>query len=104
MRNYILNSDHSISPCADPIEFAKWYENIENRIIARGKVDNDEASTVFLGIDHNFEMKGAPLLFETMIFPVSENDYQTRCSTYEEALEMHNEAIRYLVFDKGKNR
>ena len=45
-----------------------------------------EVSTVFLGIDHQFGY-GKPLLFETMIFGGKNDGYQTRYSTWEEAVE-----------------
>jgi hypothetical protein len=55
-------------------------------------------STVFLGLDHAWRSE-IPLLFETMIFS-HVNDaqglfecYQDRCSTYEQAVIMHGEAI-----------
>jgi hypothetical protein len=53
-----------------------------------------------LGLDHNFSKSGPPIVFETMIFGHdmkdengNELEYQTRCSTYEEALKMHEEAL-----------
>lgn len=59
-------------------------------------------STVFMGIDHGgypfVELDGVterPIVFETMIFggPLDQK-YQTRCSTWAEAEEMHAMAIR----------
>jgi hypothetical protein len=51
-------------------------------------------STVFIGLDHNFGGGAAPMLFETMIFDGGEDDYQTRCATWDEAEQMHAEAVR----------
>ncbi len=45
-------------------------------------------STVFLGIDHNF-FGGKPLLFETMIFGGPIDGEMKRCSTWKEAIKMH---------------
>lgn len=76
-----------------------WAEQFEksNRSIAvhhdpdmRGNV-----STVFLGLDHGYG-DGPPILFETMIFGGPHDQYQTRCSTYEQALAMHERAIQKL--------
>ena len=50
-------------------------------------------STVFLGLDHQWHPDGPPLLFETMIFDGSEDEYQERCSTWDEAVQMHAEAV-----------
>lgn len=56
-------------------------------------------STVFLGLDHNHLNDGPALLFETMIFPEGSyaEMYQRRCSTWEEAEEMHKEAVLYQL-------
>jgi hypothetical protein len=48
-------------------------------------------STVFLGIDHQWGT-GPPLLFETMIFGGEHDEWQDRCSTWEEAEAMHQRA------------
>ena len=64
--------------------FTEEYKRIGKTVLANGKV----VSTVWLGIDHNFSGTGAPLLFETMVFPseteFSEEDMQ-RYATIEEA-------------------
>lgn len=94
---YKLNPDHSISPCSiidmgqGPI------------IVKQENVGNYFISTVFLCIDYNFIGGGAPLFFETMIFPqpgytpMQWEEYQERCSTYEEAIEMHEKAKEWVL-------
>lgn len=62
-----------------------------------GDPQDDEAtcvSTVFLGLDHQWG-QGPPLLFETMVFSDDEglDDYQDRCSTWEQALLMHAHTV-----------
>lgn len=57
-----------------------------------------QVSTVFLGIDHNHWGEGLPLLFETMIFGGKHDQEQFRCSTWDEAVDMH-EAACELAFD-----
>jgi hypothetical protein len=56
-------------------------------------------STVFLGIDHNFLGIGDPILFETMLFPLSENimEYQDRYSTWDEAVVGHRKATFWAL-------
>jgi hypothetical protein len=51
-----------------------------------------EVSTVFLGLDHQWMPDGPPLLFETMVFP--ECDVCERCSTWDEAVEQHEQVVR----------
>lgn len=92
---YILNSDHSIGTAKDVHEWASFFESLDKRIVKHDMVGKHLVSTVFLGIDHNFFGKGPPILFETMIFDLDE-EYQTRCSTWDEAVVMHQEAIEYL--------
>ena len=100
MDNYILDEDNN--PKLVPfMEWAQWMEkDPSRRIIARDEVGECVISTVFLGIDHRFMGGGPPILFETMIFKQGTfegwEDYQTRCATYEEALEMHEKAIQYV--------
>ena len=54
-------------------------------------------STVFLGIDHAFG-HGLPILFETMVFDAKgSTGYQTRCGTWEEAIEQHEKAVAHVV-------
>jgi hypothetical protein len=50
----------------DLIDWAQSFEGVKRRV-AFDKVGNSEISTVFLGLDHSFG-RGAPLLFETMVF------------------------------------
>jgi len=75
-------------------EWARWLEKA-NRIVARDKTPGVTVSTVFLGLDHRFRGDvGPPLLFETMIFGGPHDEYQERCSTWEEAEEQHAIAVR----------
>jgi hypothetical protein len=104
---YKLNDDKTISKIETLREYAEYMES-GNRQVARKtmKLNSIECfvSTVFLVLDRDSYSGGKPLLFETMIFFEEENslggsdtlDYQTRCHTYEEALEMHEVAIKYL--------
>jgi hypothetical protein len=67
----------------------------ENKRVASDEVGPLYVSTVFLGLDHRFFGDGDPLLFETMIFGDLEDSYQTRCSTWVQAEQMHAEAVAY---------
>ena len=73
-----------VVPCADVREWGAFFETGQ-RQVARDRRDGVEVSTVFLGIAQDGGM------FETMIFGgrFVDDEYQTRCSTYDEALDMH---------------
>lgn len=69
----------------------------DERRVAFDEIDGYEVSTVFLGLDHGHGFSSRPLLFETMIFGKGPGDgYQTRCSTWDEALQMHKVAIKWI--------
>lgn len=69
-------------------QWAKWYENFENRRVASDQIGPSRISTVFLTIDHQFG-EGPPLLFETMVFGGQLDDETERYSTWDEAVAGH---------------
>jgi len=99
--NYILDGR---TPVEEPnlLRWGRWFENSSRRVKLkqigvpknRGKkakkIHFVAVSTVFLGLDHGYG--GKPLLFETMIFNGELDEEQYRCSTWEEAEEMHEMA------------
>ena len=96
---YILVNKEPIN-CMDLMKWGEWMEK-RDRIIKQEYVGKIFISTVFLGIDHAFGVGKKPILFETMIFKDQKNqDYQTRCATYDEALKMHKKAVK-LVKKRG---
>lgn len=73
-------------------KWARWFEG-HTRRIEQTMIEGARVSTVFLGLDHAFDEKGSPLLFETMVFGGHrhfENE-QTRCGTWDEAVLMHHD-------------
>jgi len=61
-------------------------------------------STVFLGLDHNWDISGKsknPVLFETMIFFNSDilelNYYQERYTSYKDAIQGHRDCVRMVI-------
>jgi len=55
-------------PMECPIEaFGEWFETAD-RGVALTDTRIYAVSTVFLGLDHNYSMRGPPILFETMVF------------------------------------
>ena len=85
---YILDGKAAVK--VDLMTWARWYEKAERRV-AESHNDKVRVSTVFLGLDHSFG-RGEPLLFETMIFGGEHDQYQDRCSTWEQAEAMHRKA------------
>lgn len=83
-----------------PVDRETWANYFEqDRHVALTKQGDVVISTVFLGLDHSFG-GGEPILFETMIFGPGysqgddQKEYQTRCSTWDEAEKMHAEACK----------
>lgn len=65
--NYIL--DDAGEPVVEPdvLKWAKWFEEFANRRVALDEIGDVRVSTVFLGMDHNFDDKGPPILWETLV-------------------------------------
>lgn len=82
---------------AVPVEtIEEWGEMFasRDRIVAVEQLGRYVISTVFLGVDHNL-FGELPILFETMIFGGAE--YQERCGTWEEAIDMHERAVAHVM-------
>lgn len=106
---YVLEG-HTPVPIDDVLEWARRYEQSENRRVARTSINGWDVSTVFLGIDSNI-FSEVPLLFETMIFSETEitktelfgrkfrkslDNYCKRYATWDEALAGHEAAVNYI--------
>ncbi len=53
-------------------------------------------STVFLGVNHNWNREAAPLLFETMVFDWNHDaldEHTRRCPTWEQAELQHQQTL-----------
>ena len=98
LEHYKLDDDNNPVLCSLR-EWADMYqtdEGNERRRVAFDVVDGYEISTVFLGLDHGFG-SSKPMLFETMVFGKGTGDqYQSRCSTWKEAEDMHQETIQWI--------
>ena len=86
MRYYRLTEDRKTVPCS----IDEMNMDIDTRRVRETFIGKVRISTVFLGIDHNWD-GGAPLLFETMVFGGELDESQERCSTWEEAVAMHRD-------------
>jgi len=95
MMNYILKGKCGVKE-PDLLKWAKWFQDAE-RSVKRTTISDDVlVSTVFLGIDHQFE-DGPPLLFETMIFGGDRDGDMWRYATWDEAEAGHDEAVKSLL-------
>lgn len=88
--HYILDGKTPV-PC-DLMTWARAFEKTDRHVAMREK-DGVRVSTVFLGLNHQYG-EGPPLLFETMIFGGPHDQYQERCSTWDEAEKMHEVACK----------
>ena len=93
--HYILDGKKPV-PC-DLMTWARWLKGAERHVAKSGdpKGEKPWVSNVFLGLDHSFGY-GSPMLFETMIFGGEHDQYQERCSTWEEAEIMHKKACQLI--------
>jgi len=95
MDTYILEG-REIVRCSDIKEWNKWMTvNRDKRHVADEMIGNSRISTVFLGIDHSFG-GSTPILFETMVFGGSFDQLQDRCSTWDEAEQMHLRTVELV--------
>lgn len=95
---YILTSDGEPAPCDSLMAWAFWMESSgDERIVARDELpDGVTISTVFLGLDHNLWGRGAPILFETLIFGGAHDREMWRYATRQQAQDGHARVVREL--------
>ena len=108
---YILREDGSITP-ATIMEWQEWLEaNPGGKIILQSDIEILNSmfmiSTVFLGLDHNYDTVGPPIVFETMVFNIRNGgnidwneEYCDRYTTLDDAVKGHVSACQAFI-DKG---
>jgi hypothetical protein len=92
------------------LKWAHWMERFSHRKVALTLLpDGTRISTVFLGIDHNYRATGAPVLWETMVFPpAGEGDaaYDTmmdRYTSYDDAWLGHWHYVKLALVRRYTN-
>lgn len=90
--------DGKVIEATDLLDWARWYENFENRIIKKTQVSVEpsvEVSTIFLSIDHNWTGNPhlGPVLFETMVFGGPHDMHCRRYTTLVDALAGHETVV-----------
>lgn len=78
------------------LEWCNWFSVFENRIIDRTDISNepnypggDFISTVFLGMNYNFDPNRPPMCFESMVFGGKYSQASWRYSSMGEAKQGH---------------
>lgn len=105
--HYYLNEDKTTRPCT----VDEWAEQLtkmnidDTKHIGLEDINGLVVSTVWMGLDHrHFESYlGSPLIFETMVFPDAHNlseIYCERYSTWQEAVEGHQRAIKWALNER----
>lgn len=93
--NYILE-DQKIIKVDNLLTWQIWFQEAD-RTVKKTQIDTDvEVSTVFLGVDHQWST-GPPLLFETMVFGGEFDQDQYRYSTWDEAVQGHNQIVEKVM-------
>lgn len=83
------------------ITWARWLETADRHVAQDFLPGDVRVSIVFLGLDHGFDFKGPPILFETMIFGGEHDQYQDRYATRDEALAGHAKALALAKGEPG---
>ncbi len=84
-----------VTPADCLTDWAAFMENFENRRVKQTVLPSGtEISTVFLGMNHGFG--GIDRWFETMVFGGSEDGFQARYVTYDEA-QLGHETVVSLI-------
>lgn len=94
---YILDNLRQPIRCDDAAVWGAWFHNIDNRIVDRTVIGNVKVSTVFIGLDHRFNKRGPPILFETMLFGGKyDGELVDRYSSWSDAEAGHAMAVKRI--------
>lgn len=78
------------------MEYGRLFSNLQYRVLYHHRFKNFLLSTVWLGINHNFSMRGPPVIFETMVFFNGMGGPMWRYSTEGEARRHHMTILRVM--------
>lgn len=84
-------------------EWGNLMEDSNYKIVKQTTIGKVLISTVWLGLDHNFLLKGPPMIFETMVFKGSLDGEQERYETEEQAKTGHEEMIKRVKGEPNAN-
>lgn len=80
----------------NPIDHAEWFRLLETPdygVVENTRLRDVEVSTVWLGLAHNHGGDGPPLIFQTVIFGLGEDEPTFRYATEAEARAGHEKAV-----------
>jgi hypothetical protein len=99
INTYILDKQGKPKLEPDILKWGRWFGSGsgKDRVLAQDRISMGglpevTVSTVFLGVDHDWGYD-LPILWETMIFGGSHDQYQERYSSKEAALAGHKRAV-----------
>ena len=108
MQLYILDDSNRPMRCHDPRLWRAWFHHFPSRQIARDKIgDVADVATVFLGIDHRWDEKAPPLLFESIIFPTKRGPRDcelARYASWDDAIAGHEALVKRLRLEHERQR
>jgi len=92
--HYLLQPDHTVKR----VSLIEYLDNwAVDRLLFVTQVGDASVSTIFLGIDPGEKFRrGAPLLFETMIFGGRHDHFQMRWPSYDAARIGHHQIVQNL--------
>lgn len=94
---HYIETDDGLVVRVGMMRWAEWFETHDRRL-AVDFIKGHRISTVFLGLNHRYG-PGAPLLYETMVFPLDSNADRAcdRYCTRAEALEGHAAMVARVI-------
>ena len=93
---FTLDADGNAKPESDLMVWARWFETADRHLAVK-MIGEVKVSTVFLGMDHNFDETGPPLLWETMVFGGPLDQEQRQYTTREQAVAGHYEVVCAVI-------
>ena len=91
---YYILVDKKPVACSDTNQWLN-FQRASDRIVEKTKFGDVEVSTVFLGWEHG-EDRGHPILFETLVFGGEHDGHMLRYTSWEDALEGHEEVCKMV--------
>lgn len=93
---YILKNRKPVE-IQDLYRWGRWMESAKRRVRKTTLPNNIDVSTIFLGLEHNFGMDGAPIVFETMVFRGDDGGGdERRYTTYADAVAGHKKIVQAI--------
>lgn len=77
---------------------ALWFES-HDRLVGESVVGPYHVFTAFMGLEHGFDDKGLPILFQTLVYRIETLGnkwmrYEERYATWDEAVIGHTKAVK----------